>query len=97
VDLFSAAQLDTGESYSSWAALRDLYLGLLEALSERGPDSQQDFATLLLISHHYATRAATGQHQQLAEISTKILVSLLRHTDIIPADKVQPACPLILT
>ena len=108
VDLFSAKQLDTGEAYSTWAELRDLYLGLLESLAERSsnrncklniyigqtfllprsPDSQQEFSTLLLIAHHYAARTATAPHQQLAEISTKILVSLLRHTDLIPADKV---------
>ena len=104
VDLFSAKQLDTAEAYSTWAELRDLYLGLLESLAERyqvvfelkyiglfllrSPDSQQEFSTLLLIAHHYAARTATAPHQQLAEISTKILVSLLRHTDLIPADKV---------
>ena len=57
----------------------------------RSPDSQQEFSTLLLIAHHYAARTATAPHQQLAEISTKILVSLLRHTDLIPADKVDAA------
>jgi len=87
VDLFSAKQLDTAEAYNTWAELRDLYLGLLESLAERSPDSQQEFSTLLLIAHHYAARTATAPHQQLAEISTKILVSLLRHTDLIPADK----------
>ena len=107
VDLFSAKQLDTAEAYSTWAELRDLYLGLLESLAERyqvvfelkyiglfllrSPDSQQEFSTLLLIAHHYAARTATAPHSQLAEISTKILVSLLRHTDLIPADKVGAA------
>ena len=107
--MFSAKQLDTAETYNTWAELRDLYLGLLESLAERSsnrncklniyigqtfllprsPDSQQEFSTLLLIAHHYAARTATAPHQQLAEISTKILVSLLRHTDLIPADKVR--------
>ena len=107
VDLFSSKQLDTAEAYNTWAELRDLYLGLLESLAERyldivlafpsfyillrSPDSQQEFSTLLLIAHHYAARTATAPHQQLAEISTKILVSLLRHTDLIPADKVDAA------
>ena len=35
VDLFSAKQLDTAETYNTWAELRDLYLGLLESLAER--------------------------------------------------------------
>merc|ERR1719471_231063 len=50
-------------------------------------EASRDFNLLLLISHYYATRAATEPHKQLSEISTKILISLLRHTDIIPADK----------
>ena len=106
VDLFSSPRMDNAESYGTWAALRDLYLGLVEGLSERASAGHQEFSLLLLISHHYATRClhptsslllsreATVPHKQLAEISTKILVSLLRHTDIIPADKVQGSLTL---
>ena len=72
-----------------------LQLGIVDYMKYfllfRSPDSQQEFSTLLLIAHHYAARTATAPHQQLAEISTKILVSLLRHTDLIPADKVDSA------
>lgn len=45
------------------------------------------FEMVLLVAHYYATRSAAMSHDQLKEIATKLAVSLLRHTDIIPADK----------
>jgi len=42
---------------------------------------------MLLIAHYYATRSAAMGHDQLKPIAAKLAVSLLRHTDIIPADK----------
>ena len=47
----------------------------------------QDFQSLLLIAHYYATRSAAMAHKSLDSIAAKLSVSLLRHTDIIPADK----------
>ena len=46
------------------------------------------------LKNHHPARTATAPHQQLTEISTKILVSLLRHTDLIPADKVGLLLPV---
>ena len=45
------------------------------------------FKTLLLISHYYAVRCVCRQAQSLKNIGSKISVALLRHSDIIPADK----------
>ena len=47
----------------------------------------EEFETLLLIAHYYATRSSAMAHKSLDTIATKLAVSLLRHTDIIPADK----------
>ena len=47
----------------------------------------EEFETLLLIAHYYATRSAAMAHKSLDTIATKLAVALLRHTDIIPADK----------
>ena len=47
----------------------------------------EDFEAILLIAHYYATRSASMAHKSLDTIATKLAVSLLRHTDIIPADK----------
>lgn len=57
----------------------------------KGSDSNtpphEYFESMLLIAHYYATRSAAMGHEQLKPIATKLAVSLLRHTDIIPADK----------
>ena len=89
IDLFSSQNLESGNSYQIWASLRDMYVTLVDNISGSGHDDQamQQFSLLLLISHYYAMRSATKQHKTLEELSTKITVSLLRHSDIIPADK----------
>lgn len=51
-----------------------------------GPD-HEEFEKHLLIAHYYATRSSAMAHKSLDSIATKLAVSLLRHTDIIPADK----------
>lgn len=57
----------------------------------KGPDANTpphaEFESLLLIAHYYANRSAFQPHKSLEELATKIAISLLRHTDIIPADK----------
>lgn len=49
--------------------------------------SYREFEQYLLISHYLATRAACSRVPQLNAIVAKISVSLLRHTDVIPADR----------
>ena len=51
-----------------------------------GPD-HKDFERYLVISHYYATRSSAMAHKSLDSIATKLSVSMLRHTDIVPADK----------
>ena len=88
VDLFSSQNMGSGNNYQIWGSLRDMYFGLIENISSGGSgQALEEFTLLLLISHYYALRCATEPHKQLAEISAKISVSLLRHSDIIPADK----------
>lgn len=55
--------------------------------SESNGPAHEWFETMLLIAHYYATRSAAMEHDQLKPIAAKLAVSLLRHTDIIPADK----------
>jgi intraflagellar transport protein 172 len=47
----------------------------------------EEFDALLLIAHYYATRSAAMSNKSLGSVAAKLSVSLLRHTDIIPADK----------
>ena len=46
-----------------------------------------EFEYMLNIAHYYATRSAAMTQNSLTNIATKLSVSLLRHTDLIPADK----------
>jgi len=45
------------------------------------------FDTLLTIAHYYAMRSAAMAHSVLEIVAAKLSVSLLRHTDVIPADR----------
>lgn len=46
-----------------------------------------EFEILLNISHYYASRCAFNELESLKYLVSKVSSSLLRHTDIIPADK----------
>ncbi len=47
----------------------------------------EEFNNLLLVAHYYASRSAAMAHKSLETVAAKLSVSLLRHTDVIPADK----------
>ncbi|XP_061559670.1 LOW QUALITY PROTEIN: intraflagellar transport protein 172 homolog [Phycodurus eques] len=81
---------DATESYRTWADLRNVLLQLCENLSKSAGENSsahEDFEQMLLISHYYATRAAASGLEELTSISAKLSVSLLRHTDLVPADR----------
>ena len=59
----------------------------LSRTSESGSLSCREFEQYLLVSHYLATRSACSRVPQLNGIVAKISVSLLRHTDVIPADR----------
>nr|XP_057921402.1 intraflagellar transport protein 172 homolog [Doryrhamphus excisus] len=78
------------ESYRTWADLRNVLLQLCESLSKSSGENSaahEDFEQMLLISHYYAARAAAAGMEELTAISAKLCVSLLRHTDLVPADR----------
>jgi len=55
--------------------------------SEVSTPDRSTFETLLTIAHYYAMRSAAMSHSVLETVAAKLSVSLLRHTDIIPADR----------
>jgi len=55
--------------------------------SEANTPVQEMFEMLLTIAHYYAMRSAAMSHSVLETVAAKLSVSLLRHTDIIPADR----------
>uniref|UniRef100_A0A8C0IIW3 Intraflagellar transport protein 172 homolog n=1 Tax=Bubo bubo TaxID=30461 RepID=A0A8C0IIW3_BUBBB len=90
VEMVNASDMNCAEAYSSWADLRDVLFHLCENLvksSEANTPAHEEFETMLLISHYYATRSAAQGVKQLDAVAAKLSVSLLRHTELIPADK----------
>ncbi|KFO82193.1 Intraflagellar transport protein 172, partial [Cuculus canorus] len=90
VEMVNASGMNCAEAYSSWANLRNVLFHLCENLvksSEANTPAQEEFETMLLISHYYATRAAAQGVKQLDTVAAKLSISLLRHTKLLPADK----------
>lgn len=90
VDLFALAfdeDSPYGSNYYTWSALRDVMLDITENMADDGSQALEDFKLLLLISHYLAVQAACQSQKALAEVGTKVSISILRHSDIIPADK----------
>ena len=52
----------------------------------KGPH-HEEFETMLLIAHYCGTRSAAMGHSSLHTVAAKLSIAMLRHTDIIPADK----------
>lgn len=90
VDVVNLPDTDSAEVYRLWADLRDFLLQLCENISKSAEANSPvhfDFEQMLLIAHYYAVRSAAKGVEQLSSVATKLSVSLLRHTDMIPADK----------
>ncbi|KAK7792281.1 hypothetical protein R5R35_013312 [Gryllus longicercus] len=90
IDIFNLTGLSSPDSYAQWAELRNMLLQLTESMktsSDAGSSVHDEFNILLVISHYYASRCAYKGVESLDELVAKLSISLLRHTDIIPADK----------
>lgn len=76
-------------SYKQWAELRDLFFNVSVALRRKGDDGTADeFAKYTMIIHYTALRAACDNVKgQMSEIGCKLAMALLRHTEIVPADR----------
>uniref|UniRef100_A0A2K5WX28 Intraflagellar transport 172 n=1 Tax=Macaca fascicularis TaxID=9541 RepID=A0A2K5WX28_MACFA len=89
-DMVSSPGTNCAEAYHSWADLRDVLFNLCENLvksSEANSPAHEEFKTMLLIAHYYATRSAAQSVKQLETVAARLSVSLLRHTQLLPVDK----------
>eukprot|EP00048_Salpingoeca_helianthica_P023440 m.24360 g.24360 ORF g.24360 m.24360 type:complete len:1745 (-) comp8673_c1_seq1:35-5269(-) len=74
--------------YDTWAALRDLLFDLLAALARANiSDVIEEFERYMLVCHYFALRVACTGSGGLKELSAKIAISLVRDTDLVPADR----------
>ena len=64
-----------------------LQVDALSRTSEKSSLSFREFERYLTIAHYLAARSACMSVPQLDGIVAKLSISLLRHTDIVPADK----------
>ncbi|XP_012943117.1 intraflagellar transport protein 172 homolog isoform X1 [Aplysia californica] len=89
-DMIAKRDLSKPEAYQSWAELRDMMYDLNENMaksSEARSPQHEEFERMLLIAHYYAVRSAALGQKSLESVAGKLSVSLLRHTDVVPADK----------
>ena len=87
-DTLRVESLDGLENYRQWAGLRDVFLNLNQNMSKgKGGNDEKAFEKLLLIAHYNAMRCACTGIDQLEIVAAKLSISLLRHVDILPADK----------
>ncbi|MBN3325630.1 IF172 protein, partial [Atractosteus spatula] len=90
LDLLNMVGTDSAEAYRMWADLRDMMFILCENMvksPEANSPAHEEFEQMLLIAHYYATRSAAKGVDQLNTVAAKLSISLLRHTELIPADK----------
>ncbi|KAM9339048.1 intraflagellar transport protein 172 homolog [Symphorus nematophorus] len=90
LDVINLPDTDGPESYRMWADLRSFLQQLCDNVSrsaEANSPAHEDFEQMLLIAHYYATRSAARGVEQLISVAAKLSVSLLRHTELVPADK----------
>lgn len=75
--------------YPVWADLRDTFFSLLAALARANSDNavSQEFERLVLIAHYHALKIACVDLSGLKELAARIAISLIRDTDIVPADR----------
>ncbi|XP_048371540.1 intraflagellar transport protein 172 homolog [Sphaerodactylus townsendi] len=90
VEMVNVTGLNNAEAYRTWADLRDMLFNLCENMvksSEANTPAHEEFESMLLVAHYCATRSAAQSIKQLDTVAAKLSISLLRHTEIIPADK----------
>ncbi|XP_052833703.1 intraflagellar transport protein 172 homolog [Octopus bimaculoides] len=93
VAIYAAHLINEGQSiqalelYTMYGAPASQQYTELSQNSDSNDSTRREYHTYLLISHYYATRAAVQTDLSLNAIAAKLSVSLLRHTDIVPADK----------
>uniref|UniRef100_A0AAY4EKD8 Intraflagellar transport protein 172 homolog n=1 Tax=Denticeps clupeoides TaxID=299321 RepID=A0AAY4EKD8_9TELE len=90
LELLNLRDRDCPEAYRMWAELRNVLIQLCENMtksSEANTPAHEEFEQMLVIAHYYATRSAAKGLEQLGTVAAKLSISLLRHTELIPADK----------
>ncbi|KAG1667872.1 Intraflagellar transport protein 172 [Nymphon striatum] len=94
LEIFSLDSINSAEAYRTWADLRSFLYQICNNISDGESDSMNDqaeieFNNYLLIAHYYATRSSCQSitDKSLEKQVAMLSISLLRHSNTIPADK----------
>ena len=90
IDTMKLDSLSTREYFSEWNKLKDILYNLINNLAkspEKDTHDHKSFQKCFLIAHYNTMRCSCAGNDQLDVIAAKLSISLLRYTDIIPADK----------
>ncbi|XP_046396687.1 intraflagellar transport protein 172 homolog [Ischnura elegans] len=90
--VFALPGLLGSKSYSIWADVRDCLLKLTDSMrkdDEMEAEMKTEFEGYLLASHYSAMHSAFSalDPQKYSTLISKLSVSLLRHTNVVPTDK----------
>ncbi len=90
IDTMKLDSLNTRENYKEWSKLQQVLYNLTNNFAkspEKDTHDHKTFRKLFLIAHYNTMRCSCANNEQLDVIAAKLSISLLRHSDIIPADK----------
>jgi intraflagellar transport protein 172 len=74
-------------TYSKWAMLRQMLFSVNSELVRNNSPNADEFDIMTTIAHYFAMKSACEGVGPLREISTKVTIALLRHTDLLCADR----------
>lgn len=77
--------LGSMQDYKSLAQLRNVLLGLLKNVDLASQEGRK-FERVLQAAHYSALKSASKEFSPLSGVTTKAAISLLRYSDILPAD-----------
>ncbi|ESO08535.1 hypothetical protein HELRODRAFT_74793 [Helobdella robusta] len=86
-DMVNLPKTNNSESFQMWSQLRNMFYNLKKNLDQSKNAESDEFYNMFLAAHYYATRSACINHDSLAQLTCKLSTSLLRHSDLVPADK----------
>ncbi|XP_046738149.1 intraflagellar transport protein 172 homolog [Diprion similis] len=78
---------DSREDYKSVAQLRNVLLGLIKGMESTASEEAKKFDRVLRAAHYLALKHACKNFSPLTGMVTKVSISLLRYSDILPADR----------
>lgn len=78
---------DSSKDYKTLSQLRNVLFGLIKCMESTSSEEGKKFDRVLHAAHYFSLKLACKDFSPLANIVTKVSISLLRYSDILPADR----------